>query len=72
MVLKIEEAFLRAISKRGIYRELNVSAATVSNWKRSLAGKGDLSKNPPPSIKIMRKVLEKLGHSVITENTWWI
>ncbi len=62
-------AFLQLLSQRGIYKLLEVSRSTVSNWKRALAGQDD---KYMPSLDKMEEMLLKAGAKVVQEKVWKI
>jgi hypothetical protein len=70
VVMKVtgtREAFLRMLSQRGVYRQLDVSRSTANNWKRALLG-DDL--NNIPTLDKMEELLNKFGAFVQTEKVW--
>ena len=62
-----KQAFLKMISKRGIYKELGVDRSTVSNWKRALNGK---ITNYSPSNNKMEEMLLIGGAKILSDKIW--
>jgi predicted XRE-type DNA-binding protein len=57
-------AFLKLISRRGIYTTLGVERSTVANWKRYIA------QGKTVSIDKMEEMLLKAGAEVVKEKIW--
>lgn len=57
-----KEAFEEMISRRGIYKHLDVDRRVVWAWKNR--------KNSPVSLDLMEEMLLKYGATVISEKKW--
>ena len=55
------EAFANLIAQKAVSKRINVSRATVSQWKKN-----------PPSINKMEEMLLKAGAKVVSEKVWEI
>ena len=53
------ESFAQLISKRGIYKNLGVGRATISQWKKEGC-----------SLDKMEEILLKAGAKVVSEKVW--
>lgn len=62
-----KKAFLKMVSKRGIYKELGVDRSTVSNWKRALKCK---TNNYSTSTDKMEQMLLIGGAKVVSDKIW--
>jgi transposase len=61
-----KEAFLVMLEVKGISKELGVSKATVSNWKRYI------KEGKVVSLDKMEEMLQKYGAKVEVEKVWEI
>jgi hypothetical protein len=62
-------AFIHVLNIRGVYKTLDVSSSTISNWKRAL--KEDLpGTRNIPTLDTMERLLEKYGATVVQEKVW--
>ena len=57
-----KEAFEEMISRRGIYKHLDVTKGAVWAWKNR--------KDSPVSLDLMEEMLLKYGATVISEKKW--
>lgn len=63
------EAFLKMLEEPAVNKKLDVSRATVANWKASLLGTID---RQPPTLDKMEEMLQKYGATVVKEKVWKI
>jgi len=62
--MPIKNAFIEALSVRGIYKTIELDKSTVSNMK-SKAEYGDF-----PSYETMKSILQKCGYEIKIEERW--